>query len=154
MFDLASYLPYLVNRTGVRLAEAFSAELESFSITLPMWRVVAALDHKPRQRVGELAEMTSIEVSTLSRLLGSMERKGLVERERNYEDARTVTVDLTDLGERVTHQIIPLAKSYEELALSEFSAEEAAALKEMLIRVFRNLDSLEIQAETRTKHSA
>jgi hypothetical protein len=38
MFNLASYLPYLINRAGVRLAEAFGAELEAHGVTLPMWR--------------------------------------------------------------------------------------------------------------------
>src|SRR5208282_6365190 len=80
MFDLASYLPYLVNRIGVRLAGAFGKELAAYGITLPMWRVLAALRHRGSQRVGRLAAATSIEVSTLSRLLAGMDRRGLVRR--------------------------------------------------------------------------
>ena len=105
MFDLASYLPYLVNRVGARLAEAFSGELADLRITLPMWRVMAALCQKAGQRVGELAEVTSIEVSTLSRLLRAMERKELVRRARSLEDARTVLVELTDAGVAITSAV-------------------------------------------------
>ena len=81
MFDLASYLPYLVNRVGVRLANAFGKELTTFGVTLPMWRVMAALRDRRSLSVGRLSEATSIEVSTLSRLLAAMDRRGLVRRQ-------------------------------------------------------------------------
>jgi DNA-binding MarR family transcriptional regulator len=142
MFDLASYLPYLVNRVGARLAEAFSGELADLRITLPMWRVMAALCHKGGQRVGELAEMTSIEVSTLSRLLRAMERKELVRRARSSEDARTVLVELTDAGVVVTACIVPRARLYQDLALRGFTPAESELLKAMLVRVHENLGAL------------
>lgn len=154
MFDLASYLPYLVNRAGVRLANAFGAVLEGYRVTLPMWRVMAALDHRGDQRVGHLAEMTSIEVSTLSRLLGTMEKKGLVRRRRAAADARSVEVGLTELGARLTGQIIPTALHYEEVALHGFAPRETAALKAMLVRVFENLDRLDQGARERRRLTA
>ena len=67
-FDLTRYLPYLVNRTGVRIATAFGEELRPHGITLQMWRVLAALDHADGQRISDLAALTSIDVSTSSRL--------------------------------------------------------------------------------------
>jgi len=142
MFDLASYLPYLINRAGARLADTFGAEIEAHGITLPMWRVIAALHHKSGQRVGELAEMTSIEVSTLSRLLGSMERKELVLRQRSREDARTVLVELTEKGARLTCQIIPRALLYQEMALKDFTPAEIETIKALLIRIFKNINIL------------
>ena len=154
MFDLASYLPYLVNRAGVRLGNSFGAVLDGCGITLAMRRVMAALNHRDGQRVGQLAEMASIEVSTLSRLLGGMERKGLVRRQRSEADARTVTLALTEFGARLTSQIIPTALHYEEAALHGFGPGEAAALKALLVRVFRNLDRLDEEARGRLRRTA
>jgi len=153
MFNLARYLPYLVNRTGARLAEAFTGELAAYGITLPMWRALAALHHRDGQRVGQLAEMTSIEVSTLSRLLGVMERKGLVRRHRAEADARTVTVRLTEAGARLTLRIIDTAVHYEAVALKGLSDEEGAALKAMLVRVFENLDELDREAASHERRA-
>ena len=96
MFDLSIFLPYLLNRAGSRIAASFSAELKAeHGITLAMWRVLAALHHRDGQLVGELARMTTVEVSTLSRMLGTMQRRGLIERRRPAvqavdSDARTV----------------------------------------------------------------
>ncbi len=143
MFDLASYLPYLVNRVGVRLANAFGKELTTFGVTLPMWRVMAALRDRRSLSVGRLSEATSIEVSTLSRLLAAMDRRGLVRRQRASADARSVIVELSEAGKHLTLRIIPRALRYQEIALRDFDASDAAALKAMLVRVHQNIAALE-----------
>lgn len=145
-FDITRYLPYLVNRTGVRIATAFGDVLREHGVTLPMWRVLAALDHADGQRISDLAAMTSIDVSTLSRILDAMQEKGFVERRRGGGDARVVTVHETAAGHALTRRIIPSARHYEVVALRGFSAEEAAALKAMLERVYRNVAALEDNA--------
>lgn len=143
-FDLTRYLPYLVNRTGVRIATAFGEVLRARAITLPMWRVLAALDHADGQRISDLAALISIDVSTLSRILDAMQAKGLVERRRgNGGDARVVTVHETPRGHALTGEIIPFARHYENVALRGFTAEETEALKAMLVRVYANIAALE-----------
>ena len=152
-FDLTRYLPYLVNRTGVRIATAFGDELRAHAITLPMWRVLAALDHADGQRISDLAALTSIDVSTLSRILDAMREKGLVERRRgNGGDARVVTVHETAAGHTLTGKLIPRARHYEQVALRGLTADEAEALKAMLVRVYANIAALEDEtAEGKTK---
>jgi DNA-binding MarR family transcriptional regulator len=146
-FDLTRYLPYLVNRTGVRIATAFGEVLRRHGITLQMWRVLAALDHADGQRISDLAGLTSIDVSTLSRILDAMQEKGLVERRRgNGGDARVVTVHETGAGHTLTGKIIPHARHYEEVALRGFTREEIEALKAMLVRIYGNIAALEDEA--------
>ena len=64
MFELARYLPYLINRTGAKLALAFGRELVRFGVTLQEWRVLAALAARDGQRLSDLATLTSIDVSS------------------------------------------------------------------------------------------
>ena len=142
MLDLSNYLPYLLNRAGSRIAAEFSRAVRDHDITLPIWRVLAALDHRDGQRVGELAELTAIEISTLSRVLDLMQRKGLAKRRRLPGDARSVVVYLTARGRQLTQRIIPLARRYETVALAGFSEAEAAMLKSMLQQLYRNLAAL------------
>ena len=139
-FDLTEYLPYLINRTGVELAGAFSREIAHRGVTLQMWRVLAALHHRDGLRISDLAGLTSIDISTLSRLIGKMETRNLVARRRSPEaDGRVVTVVVTPAGQAATQAIVPVAQRYETMALAGFTADEAAALKQMLIRVYGNL---------------
>lgn len=147
-FDLKRYLPYLLNRSGTRIADSFSVNLRnSYGITLQMWRVMAAVHHQDGQRVGELSGTTSIEISTLSRLLTTMEARGLVERRRPSRqpgaDARAVTINLTKDGHSLTEAIIPLALQYEEIALDGLSQQEVATLKHLLDRLFENMAALD-----------
>jgi len=141
--DLASYLPYLLNRAGSRIAASFSVVARDYGISLQMWRVLAALHHRDGQRIGDLAETTSIEVSTLSRALGTMEDKGLLERRRSGGDARTVTVHRLPAAIDLTDLMIPIAMHYETSALAGFTDDEAKMLKAMLRRLFDNMAALE-----------
>ena len=68
MYRLTEAFPYLVTRVGVRMGELISRRLERYGSTLPMYRVMAAL----WQRLGDLSEMTTVEISTLSRLVGGL----------------------------------------------------------------------------------
>jgi DNA-binding MarR family transcriptional regulator len=107
-----------------------------------MWRVLAALREQDGRRMGELSAMTSIEVSTLTRLVDQMERKGLVARRRDPADARVVALFATASGRRLTRRIVPIAERYEQVALEGFGAREAETLKAALRRLYVNMDAL------------
>ena len=143
MGPLDSYLPYLLNRAGARIATAFNDEVRPLGATLQIWRVLAALREQDGRRMGDLSDTTSIEVSTLTRLVDNMEKKGLVARQRDPEDARAVVLNVTPAGRRLTARILPIAERYEAVALAGFSAGEAEILKAALRRLYANMDELE-----------
>jgi DNA-binding MarR family transcriptional regulator len=143
MGPLDSYLPYLLNRAGARIAAAFSEEVRPLGATLQMWRVLAALREHDGRRMSDLSETTSIEVSTLTRLVDNMEKKGLVARRRDAGDARVVALHVTPAGRRLTQRIIPIAERYERVALAGFTAAEADTLKAALRRLYSNMEALE-----------
>lgn len=147
MLDLANYLPYLLNRSGSRIAASFTQVVRRHGITLSAWRVLAALHYQDGQRIGQLAAMTSIEISTLSRVLDQMQAKALIERRRPEGDARSVAAHLTEAGHAMTLAIIPTAQAYERIALEGFSAEEGKVLREMLVRLYDNMARLEAEPD-------
>jgi DNA-binding MarR family transcriptional regulator len=138
MPPLADYLPYLLNRAGARLAEGFSAEARALGVTLPEWRVLAVLRERPGRPMGDLAEATSIEGSTLTRVVDRLARRGLVQRTVAAQDKRVVTLDPTAEGRALTVRLLPLALRYEARALKGFTEAEAATLKTLLRRVYAN----------------
>jgi DNA-binding MarR family transcriptional regulator len=143
MGPLDSYLPYLLNRAGVRIAASFSEEVRPLGATLQMWRVLAALRERDGRRMGDLSETTSIEVSTLTRLVDAMEKNGLVARRRDAGDARAVALHVTPAGRRLTRRLLPIAERYERVALDGFSAAETSALKSALRRLYDNMTALD-----------
>ena len=142
MGPLDSYLPYLLNRAGARIATAFNDEVRPLGATLQIWRVLAALREQDGRRMGDLSDTTSIEVSTLTRLVDSMEQKGLVARRRDANDARAILLHVAPAGRRLTQRILPIAERYEAVALAGFTAGEAEVLKAALRRLYANMDGL------------
>ena len=143
MGPLDSYLPYLLNRAGSRIATSFSERVRPLGATLQMWRVLAALREKDGRRMGDLSETTSIEVSTLTRLVDTMEKKGLVDRRRDGDDARAVLLHVTPAGRRLTERLLPIAEHYEKAALAGFNAAEADKLRTALRRLYANMEALD-----------
>ena len=142
MGPLDSYLPYLLNRAGSRIATSFGEEMRSLGATLQMWRVLAALREKDGRRMGDLSGTTSIEVSTLTRLVDNMEARGLVARRRDAADTRAVLLHVTAAGRRLTRRILPIAERYEAVALKGFDAREADVLRKALRQLYANMDDL------------
>ena len=145
MYRLTTAFPYLLNRVGVRMGELFSRRLERHHLTLPMYRVMALLWERGDQRLGELSKLTSVEMSTLSRLVGVLQQKGLLSRTRPHTNGRTVRINLSAKGRSLVEELIPLAELHEEVGLRGFSADEIAKFKQDLIAVYRNLDELELE---------
>ncbi len=73
--ELGTYLPYLVNRVGQRFISDITPVLSEAGVDIQSWRVLIALYQRGAQTVGALSDLTSINFSTLSRVLGRMEKK-------------------------------------------------------------------------------
>jgi DNA-binding MarR family transcriptional regulator len=142
---LGDYLPYLVNRVGTIIAEQFSAEaLAPHGLSIAMWRVIAALSSNGGQRQIDLADLTSTEVSTLSRLVTRLIRMGLVTRARSASSNREVDVKLSAKGNALVAQLIPIALDYETAASAGLSVQELAVLKRCLSHVFKNMKQRDV----------
>jgi MarR family transcriptional regulator, organic hydroperoxide resistance regulator len=136
MFDLRNTLPFLLNRTGFRMAELFGErDLARFGVTLSMYRVLAALHGQEEFRLGELAALADMEVSTLSRLIGSMQTKRLVSRRRSGKDARAVRIRATDQGRTLAQKLISAVASYEDAVTASLGSRQVQELKRMLAQI-------------------
>jgi MarR family transcriptional regulator, organic hydroperoxide resistance regulator len=142
-FTLADFVPYLLNRAGVKIGLAFARDLEALGVTLPMWRIMVALWENGDQRLGDIAERTSIDLSTVSRQLVKLQRKHFVVRQRSGRDGRALSVSLTEKGRSMAERIIPIAKHYEAVATRDMSPSDLQRLNKMLIKIFANMHLLD-----------
>jgi DNA-binding MarR family transcriptional regulator len=138
--DLGDYLPYLVNRVGTIMAEQFGADaLARHGLSIAEWRVLAVLASNGGQRQIDLADLTSTEASTLSRLVTRLVRTGLATRTRSASSNREVVVKLSAKGQALVARLIPIARDYEAAAIAGITASELAALKRCLRRMYGNM---------------
>ena len=138
--DLAEYVPYLVNRVGAIIAEQFGEEaLKPHRLSIAMWRVIAVLASGGSRRQIDLAVLTSIDASTLSRLITRLVRMGLVTRARSTSSNREVAVKLSGKGRALVDRLIPVARDYERTAIAGLTAAELALVKRCLRRIYANM---------------
>jgi MarR family transcriptional regulator, organic hydroperoxide resistance regulator len=140
--DLGEFLPYLVNRAGTIIAEQYDLEtLAPHRLSIVMWRVMAVLASNGSQRQIDLAELTSIDASTLSRIVTRLVRLGLLTRTRSTTSSREVVVTLSAKGNALVARLIPQAYEIEAAAAAGLSADEMAVVKRCLRRIYDNMKS-------------
>jgi DNA-binding MarR family transcriptional regulator len=135
-------VPYLLNRAGVLVAERFTHRLGEYEVTLPMYRVMAVLRQTGTHTLGELSAMVSVELSTLSRLIGTMAKRRLVTRDRPEDNARIVLIDLTDEGKAMADKLMPIASHFEDTLVSNLDPAQIEALKSLLRQVNQQVEKL------------
>jgi len=145
----SEYLPYLVNRVGWLLVTDFGQNtLARHQLSIAMWRVLAVLANDDGQRQIDVAASTSIDVSTLSRVVTRMVKMGLVTRTRSATSNREVTVRLTPKGAAILARIIPHAIELERRAISGVPAEDLNVIRRSLRRMYQNLVASERLSRT------
>ena len=138
--DLNEFLPYLINRVGSALALRFTDDrLAAHGLSIAMWRVLAALSNRGEQRQIDLVDMTSIDASTMSRLVTRLVRMGLVTRSRSATSNREVVVELSPKGRVLVQRLIPIAKKLEQTASAGLPPKDLAVAKRALSRMYDNL---------------
>ena len=138
--DLSEFMPYLINRVGAALVERFTADaLQGTQLTIGSWRLLLALSNHDGTRQVDLAALTSIEVSTVSRLVTRLSQRGLVIRARSANSNREVVVSLTPKGRALVAGLVPVAAALERAAMRGVPAKELAAAKRVLRRMHANL---------------
>jgi MarR family transcriptional regulator, organic hydroperoxide resistance regulator len=155
--DFSDYLPYLINRVGLALVVGFGQDtLSQYGLSIAMWRVLAVLSNHDGQRQIDLAAKTSIDVSTLSRVVGRLVKMGLVSRTRSATNSREVVVQLTAKGVAILARVIPRAIAAEQTAIAGVSARDLAVVRRSLRRMYENLASSRVseRSEARLRGSA
>ena len=123
----------------VRLLDEYPREARDnrFSSTLRGEMAVMRLLHNSRQKMtaGELSSRLDMTTSRIAAVLGSLEKKGLLERENDAVDRRRVLVSLTQAGEALCEKRKAHFKSKIALLLSMLG-DDAPEFVRLLGRVF------------------
>src|ERR1700730_7868480 len=101
---------HLLHRAGQCAADLFQVEMGDRDLTPRQLAVLSAVSEKEGASQTDLTSKTRIDRSTLADLVRRLQRKGLLQRRRRSDDARTYAVKLTDEGQRLLRAAEPLGK--------------------------------------------
>ncbi len=91
----------------------------------------------------ELASICAIEPATVSKLLDSLELRGLIQRESTGSCKRSVMVRLTSQGAQLQQQVRQLYGKIEDRGRRNFSPQEWNQFREFLERLYVNFSEPE-----------
>jgi DNA-binding MarR family transcriptional regulator len=112
--------------------------LRSVGLSVPMWRALSALQDKDGQTIGQLADLTVLDRSSLGRLLEDMAAQGLVERQNPPDDRRAVLIRLSAAGKRRFEAALPVMLEHYRRLLRGISDDEFRTLMRLLRRMKAN----------------
>jgi DNA-binding MarR family transcriptional regulator len=138
-FRLEDHLFFYFSQVLARRTRAINLRLRPHGVDYARWRVLAVLQEHSGATMGELADLTSVDRTTLTRTLGLMEEAGLVARRARTSDRRSLAISLTAKGRRMFARILPLTLAETDRALTGFSLEEIGTLRDRLKRMAANL---------------
>jgi DNA-binding MarR family transcriptional regulator len=138
-FRLEDHLFFYFSQILARRTRAINRDLAEFALDYSRWRVMAVLHDQGSCSMGRLAELSSVDRTTLTRTVGQMESKELVSRETGAGDRRRVSLSLTSHGADVFGRILPVVLARTDRALLGFTLAEAQALQNQMRRMADNL---------------
>ncbi|MBN9463364.1 MAG: homoprotocatechuate degradation operon regulator HpaR [Burkholderiales bacterium] len=109
--DFSRSLPMLLLRSHQAVMAEFRPILREHGITEQQWRVLRALTTSPALRISRLGALTLISGPSLTRILKTLEERGLVDRHAEPEDQRAARISITAAGRRLIDTVAPFSEA-------------------------------------------
>lgn len=106
--------------------------LAAHEVTEQQWRVIRVLDGAGMLDATEVAQKAFILAPSLTRMIRSLEERGLITRHKDSADGRRVLLKLTDAGRAVIDEVVPDARRVYDIIYARFGSERVEALIDML----------------------
>jgi MarR family transcriptional regulator for hemolysin len=128
-----------LSSTGKAVSRAFEDAMAAAGGSLPIWLILISLKTQRLGNQRELAEAVGIQDATLTHHLNAMEAAGLLTRRRHPDNRRIHIVEPTDAGEAMFHRLRTTAATFDQRLRAGFTADEIAALEQLLDRMHHNV---------------
>ena len=134
---------YLLERTIREIKRDFNRRLKAaypdLSITSDQWVILKRISERSALNQREVAAVTGKDPASITRTLDLLVKKNWVAREAVPDDRRAYQVVLTEAGQTLVQQLIPLAQATREAGLQGVSDKEFDALKVVLNKIYSNV---------------
>jgi DNA-binding MarR family transcriptional regulator len=140
-FVLEQHLFFWVTQVLDRRDRQLAVALKDDGLRAPEWRVLATLHSRHRLSMSELADLTSIDRTTLSRVADRMVRTGWVMRLADASDARVTRLAVTAAGEQLFARIWPSVWRLNERAVANLPEPAVGLVRWALEQMCRSFDT-------------
>jgi DNA-binding MarR family transcriptional regulator len=135
----AEYLFYLMLQATRRREAGINESLRAAGLTLPKWRALAVIRRTGACAMSELAHLSSVDRTTLTRIVDQLVEDGLVERTVSSTDRRSVLLSLTPAGLKLGEAGSHINRTFCRRALKGVPPEQLAAALRTVQTIIDNL---------------
>ncbi|AOY93582.1 MarR family transcriptional regulator [Cupriavidus sp. USMAA2-4] len=137
-YNMQDSIGYLLARAKSALTHEVEQEVSALDITHVQAVCLMMLGTGRASTVTDLGREMGTDMGSVTRLLGRMEKRGLIERQRSTSDRRVVELSLTEQGRAMMVHLPAIFIRVVERRLRGFSPDEITCLRTMLTRVIDN----------------
>ncbi|WP_205703202.1 MULTISPECIES: MarR family winged helix-turn-helix transcriptional regulator [Acutalibacteraceae] len=143
--DFSFCINYLLTVAQHEIFMNFAAGLAPYGITPGQYGVLNCLWTYGPCTPKEIAKELRLENSTISGVLDRMQKRGVIDRELDPNDRRSIQVVLTEEGKAMKDDVLRVIDDLNDVALSPFTQQE----RDTLIYCLRKIGNVESHGSPR-----
>lgn len=133
---------YLVYDAQKHITKSLEVTLKPYDITPGQWNLINQLDQAGELSQKELATITHKEQATITRYLDTLERKGLVVRNKHKTDRRSHVVSTTDKAHELIRTVLPLTAITANRLIEGIDQQDIDTFVEVLTALKQNAETI------------
>lgn len=143
-YDIEASLGFLTITANRLMSAYFRKHLHTAGLnhTAEQWGVLAQIWNKGSMAQDELAYMLCVDKSSLSRVLDTMERRGLISRQRDPEDARRKLLYSTAAADALKEPCRNAAEAAMAAIMRDISPADSEVCLKVLAQIKENIRNL------------
>ena len=120
---------FAMRKANRQISRFYDAHLEPAGLRITQFLTLAALNEVGSAAVNALAERLDIERTAMGKMVGFLERDGLVRIQPSPTDGRSRLIELTEAGRRLHDEAAPLWREAQQQFVELNGAENVAVLR-------------------------
>jgi len=134
--DLEEFLPYRFAVISHLLThEASQFYRKPYGLKVHEWRVLTTVGHYSGVSASDICKITLIHRAKVSRILVELEGRGLLRKDLDPTDKRTLHLRLSSRGQSIFETVIPQLLQWEKRVLGVLAVRERAELHRLLTKL-------------------
>lgn len=134
-------LPIALLRAREAVMAHFRPMLAAHDLTEQQWRVIRILGENGMVDASEVAERTFILAPSLTRMIKTLEERGLIEKDKDEADGRRVLLRIAPAGLAVINEVTPESRAIYEALERKFGVEKIDLLLDLLGELADTMDA-------------
>lgn len=138
-FNLDKWVGHISENAMKQITEAFGRRLQNSGITRVQWIALYYVKTKNKISQRDLSNLMNIMDSSAGRLIDRLERDGLIQRERNNADRRIICINLTEKGDKLISDLLPIGIQFNDDLLEGITEEDLMIYEKVLKKMISNI---------------